>query len=151
MAGLAFAAIYREGFETVLFYQALLVDASGAAVLAGFAPGLALIVLVGALVIRLGVRLPLRQLFGVTNAILLWLALVFLGKGIYNLQEAGTFAPTPVRWLPDHPALHQLLGFHPLLETVLAQLALIVFVGTAYGHYRRRLRLRAAGSLAKAA
>ena len=151
MAGLAFAAIYREGFETVLFYQALLLDASGAAVLAGFAPGLALIVLVGALVIRLGVRLPLKQLFGVTNAILLWLALVFLGKGIYNLQEAGVFAPTPLRWLPDHPALHQLLGFHPLLETVLAQLALVAFVGAAYGYYRRLLRLRAAVSLPKAA
>ncbi len=144
MAGLAFAAIYREGFETVLFYQALLLDADGSAVLAGFAPGLVLILLVGALVIRLGVRLPLRQLFAVTNAILLWLAFVFLGKGIYNLQEAGAFAPTPLRWLPDHPALHQLLGFHPLLETVVAQLTLLVLIAGAWGWYRHRERGRAA-------
>ena len=35
--GLAFAAVYREGFETVLFYQALMFDAGPGPVLAGFA------------------------------------------------------------------------------------------------------------------
>ncbi|MCI0434301.1 MAG: FTR1 family iron permease [Gemmatimonadetes bacterium] len=142
MAGLAFAAVYREGFETVLFYQALLLDAGGTAVLAGFVPGFVLIALVGTLVIRLGVRLPLKRLFGMTNAILLWLALVFLGKGLYNLQEAGVFAPTPIRWLPDHPVLQQVLGFHPLVETVLAQLAFVAFIAVTFAFHRRRLQAR---------
>jgi len=138
MAGLAFAAVYREGFETVLFYQALLYDSSSPAVLAGFVPGLLIILGVGFAIIRAGVKLPLRRLFAVTNTILLYLALVFTGKGIYNLQEAGLFAPHPVRWAPDHEALRQLLGFYPLAETILAQLAFAVLMAGTYVYYRRR-------------
>jgi FTR1 family protein len=150
MAGLAFAAVYREGFETVLFYQALMFDASSTAVLAGFVPGLALIVGLGIAVLRLGVRLPLRTLFGITNFILLYLAFVFLGKGIYNLQEAGVFAPRPIGWLPDHGALRQLLGFYPLAETVLAQagfLSLLAATWVFYVYRRKALAVAASPAL----
>jgi high-affinity iron transporter len=143
MAGLAFAAIYREGFETVLFYQALLFDGHSAAVFAGFAPGLVLILLIGTVIIRLGTRLPLKRVFAITNGILVWLAFVFLGKGLYNLQEAGLFAPRPIGWMPDHEALRQFLGFYPLAETVLAQLAFVAFIVFTWMFYRRRIaRLR---------
>jgi len=141
MAGLAFAAVYREGFETVLFYQALMFDASAAAVLAGFLPGMALIVGLGVAVLRLGVRLPLRTLFGITNAILLYLAFVFLGKGIYNLQEAGVFAPRPIGWLPDHDVLRQLFGFYPLAETLVAQAAFLTALAATWMFYVVRRRV----------
>jgi high-affinity iron transporter len=139
MAGLAFAAVYREGFETVLFYQALLYDSSSTAVLAGFLPGIVIITAIGAGILRLGAKLPLRQLFAVTNSILLWLAFVFLGKGIYNLQEAGLFAPHPLAWMPDNEALRQLLGIYPLVETLLAQLAFLTVLLSMYVYYRRRV------------
>jgi high-affinity iron transporter len=138
MAGLAFAAVYREGFETVLFYQALLFDVGPGAVLGGFVPGMLLILVVGFLIVRLGVRLPLRTVFGVTNAILVYLAFVFLGKGLYNLQEAGVFAPTPVRWLPDSEALRQIAGLYPVAQTLLAQTALLFGLVGSYLLYRRR-------------
>ena len=144
MAGLAFAAIYREGFETVLFYQALLLDDQSSAVLAGFTPGLVLILLVGAAIIRLGVKLPLKKVFAITNGILVWLAFVFLGKGLYNLQEAGLFAPRPIGWMPDHEALRQLLGFYPLAETILAQLTFAGFITCTWLFYRRRIARRSA-------
>ena len=139
MAGLAFAAVYREGFETVLFYQALLYDSSSTAVLAGFVPGVLIITAIGAAILRLGAKLPLRQLFAVTNTILLWLAFVFLGKGIYNLQEAGLFAPHPLAWMPDNEVLRQLLGMYPLVETLLAQLAFLTGLLAMYVYYRRRI------------
>jgi high-affinity iron transporter len=139
MMGLAFAAVYREGFETVLFYQALLMDAGSSAVLAGFAPGTVLIALVGYAVIRAGLKLPLKRVFAVTNSILLYLAFVFLGKGIYNLQESGAFAAQPIEWLPAHPLLQQVFGFYPLLETVLAQLTLAALLVVALIVYRRQL------------
>ncbi|MGH7501178.1 MAG: FTR1 family iron permease [Longimicrobiales bacterium] len=139
MAGLAFAAVYREGFETVLFYQTLLMDDHSVAVFAGFAPGLVLILLTGTAIIRLGVKLPLKNVFAITNGILVWLAFVFLGKGLYNLQEAGLFAPRPIRWLPDHEALRQLFGFYPLAETVLAQSVFITFIAFTWLFYRRRI------------
>lgn len=138
MAALAFAAVYREGFETVLFYQALLFDAGAGALLAGFLPGLLLIVGLGVGIIRLGVRLPIRKTFAATNAILLYLAFVFLGKGLYNLQEAGVFAPHPVAWIPDHAALRQLLGLYPVAETVAAQAVLLILIGGGYVYYRGR-------------
>lgn len=136
MAGLAFAAVYREGFETVLFYQALLFDSGGAAVAAGFVPGAVLITLVGAALIRLGVRLPLKQVFTVTNTVLLYLAFVFLGKGIYNLQEAGLFAPHVLGWIPDNGALRQVLGIYPLAETILAQVAFLALLAGTWVVYR---------------
>lgn len=139
MAGLAFAAIYREGFETVLFYEALRYDVGSTAVLAGFAPGMILILGVGVAIIRLGLKLPLRQVFSVTNTILLYLAFVFLGKGIYNLQEAGLFAPHPVAWAPDHEALRLALGFYPIAETMLAQAGFLALILATYALYRRSM------------
>jgi FTR1 family protein len=128
MVGLAFAAVYREGFETVLFYQALLFDAGAGAVLAGFVPGFLAIVAIGVGIVRLGLRLPLKRVFGVTGTVLLWLAFVFLGKGLYNLQEAGVFAARPLAWMPDHEALRQLLGLYPLAQTMVAQLAFLLIL-----------------------
>lgn len=140
MAGLAFAAVYREGFETVLFYQALLLDSGPGPVLSGFIPGTVLILAVGAAILKLGVKLPLKQVFAATNAILIYLALVFTGKGIYALQEAGIFAAHPLTWLPDSGALKQFLGFHPLAETMVAQLAFGTLVFATYLYYRMRRR-----------
>lgn len=143
MVGLAFAAVYREGFETVLFYQALMFDAGAGAVLAGFIPGILVIVAIGVGIVRLGLRLPLKRVFAVTGSVLLYLALVFLGKGLYNLQEAGLYAPRPLGWVPDHEALRQLLGLYPLAQTVLAQVVfLLLLAGGAV--WIRTVRRRAA-------
>jgi FTR1 family protein len=139
MAGLAFAAVYREGFETVLFYQALLFDSGPDAVLAGFIPDLILILGIGIGIIRLGLRLPLRQVFRFTNAILLYLAFVFLGKSLYNLQEAGLFSPHPLPWIPDHEAIRQLLGIYPVAETVLAQAVFLALLAGTGLYYRRHV------------
>ena len=138
MAGLAFAAVYREGFETVLFYQALQYDVGTRAILAGFVPGAILITALGVAIVKYGVKLPIRRVFAVTNAILLYLAFTFLGKGLYNLQEAGLFSPAPLAWLPDYQALRQLFGIYPVAQTLLAQLAFLALVVATYMLYRVR-------------
>ena len=138
MAGLAFAAVYREGFETVLFYQALLFDAGTNAVLAGAVPGFLLVIGVGFAIVRLGLKLPLRRVFAATNMVLLFLAFTFLGKGIYNLQEGGAFAPLPVAWVPDHPAFSLVFGIYPIAESLLAQAALLTALATVAFVYKRR-------------
>lgn len=99
LAALSFVAVFRECFETVLFYQALWSQtradaqpmiASGAAVAA-----LALLVL-AVLVLRLSARLPMRQFFAGTGLLLFVLAVVFAGKGMIALQEAGIVPLVPV-------------------------------------------------------
>lgn len=145
MAMLAFAAVYREGFETVLFYQALAFDSGMGAILMGFIPGAIVIIAFGFAIIRAGVKLPLKKVFAGTNAVLMYLAFVFIGKGLYNLQEAGLYSPHPLP-LPDHPALRQLLGFYPLVETLAAQAAFILLLMATYLVYRSRMLQPAAAA-----
>lgn len=121
----AFLAVYREGAETVLFYQALAADASGSgltAVAGGFVLGGLLLVAVY-LGMRYGaVRLPLRPFFLGTGALLYYMAFVFAGKGVMELAEGKLFEPTLISWIPSVP----LIGFYPYLQTLVPQLLLVL-------------------------
>ncbi|MDX2167058.1 MAG: c-type cytochrome [Deltaproteobacteria bacterium] len=119
----AFLAVYREGTETVLFYRALLGEAgdSLAPVLAGMAIGSLGLALFYAAYMRLGQRLPMRQFFLVTGGLLYYLAVVFAGKGVAELQAGGVVPTTLLAWAPRI----ELLGVFPTLETMLAQAVLV--------------------------
>lgn len=121
----AFLAVYREGAETVLFYQALGADAHGTglgAIVGGFAAGCALLFVIY-LVMRHGaVRLPIRPFFLATGGLLYYLSFVFAGKGVMELVEGKLFVPSSIPWMPTLPAL----GIYPYLQTLLPQAALLV-------------------------
>lgn len=124
LGGAAFLAVYREGVETVLFYKALF-DGAGSqagAVVLGFGIGLAGLAVVYVLYQRLGRRLPLRQFFLVTGGLLYYLAVVFAGKGIAELQGAGIVSTTLLPWVPRIDAL----GLYPTVESVAAQAVLLL-------------------------
>jgi high-affinity iron transporter len=127
LAGVVFLAVYREGFETVLFYAALVASADGsAAVLAAIVAG----IVVGTLTLsgvylamqRWGVRLPLKPFFAVTSALLYLMAFNFIGQGVAELQAAGVIGATPLDWMPSIPAL----GIFPTAQTLASQLALAI-------------------------
>jgi high-affinity iron transporter len=127
LASAAFLAVYREGFETVLFYKALFLSgASGGAgpVVAGIVLGSAVLVVVYVGISRFGVRLPLKPFFGVTSAFLYYMAFVFAGKGVADLQEGGLVSTTVVAWAPRVPAL----GVYPTVESLAAQAALMALL-----------------------
>ncbi len=90
--GLAFFAVLREGLETALFLTAAAFQSDGLSIVVGAGIGLALAVLVGALVFRFSVRLNLRTFFNVTGLLLLLVAAGLVAQGVHELQEAG--------WLP---------------------------------------------------
>jgi high-affinity iron transporter len=120
LAAAAFLAVYREGFETVLFYQALY----GTGGAAGAAPITAGLVLGGAALVglyvaieRFGVRVPLRPFFAVTGALLYFMAFVFAGRGVTDLQEGSWIGATPVARVPAN----DFLGIHPTLESLMVQ------------------------------
>jgi high-affinity iron transporter len=144
LASAAFLAVYREGFETVLFYKALIISAGPTAALAPIAGGMLLgaLILVGIYIAvnRFGIRLPLKPFFAVTSGFLYYMAFVFAGAGIAELQEGGFVPMTPVPWAPRIPAL----GIHPTVETLVAQcvliaLALVALVWTFVIEPRRTL------------
>ena len=128
LASAAFLAVYREGFETVLFYKALFVaggsGSSTVAVIAGIALGAVVMVIVYLAINRFGVRLPLKPFFGVTSAFLYYMAFVFAGKGVAELQEGNILPTTIVPWAPRIPAL----GIYPTSESLAAQGVLLVLL-----------------------
>jgi hypothetical protein len=71
---------------------------------------------------RFGVRLPLKPLFGVTSALLYYMAVVFAGQGVAELQEGGAMSLTPIAWAPRIPTL----GIYPTVESLLAQAVLVI-------------------------
>ena len=70
---------------------------------------------------RFGVRIPLRPFFAVTSVLLYYMAFVFMGKGIRELQEGNA---VPITVIPGFPHV-EALGLFPSVETLLAQLALL--------------------------
>lgn len=124
LAGLSFIAVYREVFETILFYQALWVqtDTTGKSMaLGGLGVGAAVLAVLAWLVIRYSARLPLRQFFSVTGILMFVLAVVFAGKGVAALQEAGYIPVNPVNF----PRI-DLLGIYPNLQGLALQLGLLL-------------------------
>jgi high-affinity iron transporter len=122
--------VYREGFETILFYKALFVagGSSGSAlpVLAGIGAGSVVLAVAYLAINRFGVKLPLKPFFGVTSAFLYYMAFVFAGKGIAELQEGGLMSTTIVPWGPRVATL----GIYPTVESLALQgvlLALFAF------------------------
>jgi high-affinity iron transporter len=122
LASAAFLAVYREGFETVLFYKALFVSggsASVAPVFAGIACGTVVLVAVYVAINRFGVKLPLKPFFAFTGAFLYYMAFVFAGKGVAELQEGGLIPTTVLPWA--EAIRTPSLGIYATAESLAAQ------------------------------
>ncbi len=126
---LAFFTIYREGFETVLFYQAMFGFAKYLETFVGlgFVLGMASLLAIYFVMRRLGRRLPLRALFGLTMGIGAYLSIAFLGNAVRELQVLDIVPYTSM--LGTVPRLDinlaAMTGIYPTLETVVAQLVLL--------------------------
>ena len=126
LVGVSFLAVYREAFETVLFYQALWLQSQNtqAFVIWGFLCGTVLVAALVYGIFKLQVKIPLRLFFGVSSALLYLLAFVFAGEGIKDLQAVGWISETPLSWAPQLP----ILGIYPTVETLLAQGILVLLL-----------------------
>lgn len=129
---LAFVVVYREVFETILFYVAMWSQGGGHAIVAGSL--FAVVVLAGIAwsMLRLSARLPIAQFFSFSSILMAILAVVLTGKGIAAVQEAG--------WLPAElvslPRI-EWIGLYPTLQGVLAQVLCLVVLVTAFLMNRR--------------
>lgn len=140
VAFIAFIAVYREVFETVLFYEALWAQAGPPGHVPVFGGAVAAALGLAALtwgIFRFGLRLPLKQFFAISAAVMFVLAFVFAGKGIAALQEAGKVPVTPLAF----PRI-DLLGIYPTVQSLAAQL-LLVLIGVALLWRGRRRRVPA--------
>jgi high-affinity iron transporter len=135
---LSFFTVYREGFETVLFYQAMISFAKHMEwyVVAGLAIGLGVIAGITFVVRKLGRKLPLRVLFGLTMGIGAYMSIAFIGNAVREFQEVGYIQTTHL--IGTVPRLDintaAMTGIHPTLETIIAQIVLfgVYLAGSLY-------------------
>ncbi len=147
-----FTAIYREGFETALFYQALLSFGTGLGVWValGFVLGVIALGVVAWLIFKLGRRIPIKAFLGVAVVLLMATSVALLGNAVRALQEADVIGLHRLSGWPKAPIfLAQTLGYWPSRETILAQVALTaVYVLGALYVFVLRPRMRRRGERA---
>ncbi len=127
---LSFFTIYREGFETVLFYQAMISFAKYMEwyVIIGLISGLAIIIGIAVIIRKLGKKLPLRVLFGITMGIGAYMSITFIGNAVREFQEIGYISTTHLFGIIPRLDINlaSMTGIHPTLETTLAQISLLM-------------------------
>jgi len=148
LAFVAFLAVFREGAETALFYQALLARGPQTLppMLGGLVLGSMLLVVLWIAIQRFGVRIPLRGFFGTTSGLLYLLAFIFMGKGLRELQEGNLLSITPI----EHGPYVGALGIFPSVETLAGQgvLVLLALVAVAATLWPRKSRHGAIATVA---
>ena len=128
---LGFSTVYREGFETVLFLQALELSSGLWIVLEGVALGSIGVAAVAVATFVLERKLPYKKMLIVTGALLTVVLVIMVGKTARTMQGVGWLPITPIDLeVPYWMGLW--LGIFPTVETLVAQAASVVFVVGSY-------------------
>lgn len=137
---LAFIAVYREVFETILFYAAMAAEEHVEALVAGALSGAVALAVIAVLMLKFSQRLPIGKFFAYSSALVAVLAVVLAGKGISALQESGMVAVTTAGWVPRIPVL----GIFPTVQGITAQLVTLAILLTGFAWNSRGARRLAA-------
>jgi high-affinity iron transporter len=129
LIGVGFMTIFREGFETTLFMQSLILEAGMRPVLLGLALGGVFIGAVGFAVFSIGAKLPYRKMLVVTGFLVVFVLFTFIGSTVRLFQTVG--------WLPVHPVpglelpawMGVWLGLYPTWEGLLIPFGTFAYVG----------------------
>jgi high-affinity iron transporter len=144
-----FTAMYREGLETALLYQALVEFGQGLGwwIVAGLAAGVVALAVVSYLIFKLGRRLPVKTFLVAAVLLLMATSVAFLGNAVRSLQTADLVGLTPIDGLPRSPIfLSQALGYWPSVQTLASQAVLVtVYALGATWLLMVRPRVRAGG------
>lgn len=137
LALVGFTAIFREGVETALMYQALVSFGTGLIgwILLGLGLGLVALTVVSYGIFKLGRKLPIKTFLSGAVILLMATSVAFLGNAVRSLQEADVIGLTALHGWPRAPIfLSQALGYWPSLQTILTQ-AVLTAIYVAGGVY----------------
>ena len=152
---LSFFTVYREGFETVLFYQAMFGFAKYMELYVGLGFILGILSLLGIYFgfRKLGKRLPLRALFGLTMGIGAYLSIAFLGNAIREFQVLDYIPYTSMLGIIPRLDINvaTMTGIYPTLETTIGQIILlsVYLVASLYVLVLRPKRQKALATMRK--
>ena len=133
---LAFIAVYREVFETILFFTAMAAEGNVGSLVGGAVVGFATLAAIAVAMLRFSRRLPIGKFFAYSSALIAVLAVVLAGKGVAALQEAGLISIHPLAALPRI----SLLGLFPTLQGLVAQIATLLALLLGFAWNRRTAR-----------
>ena len=128
---LGFTAVYREGFEIVLFLQTMRLRAGSHVVINGVAIGVTLTLIVAVLTFVLHQRLPYKKMLVLTGIMLGGVLLVMVGEQVQEMQQAGWCSTTSIalaipRWMGTW------FAFFPTAEGLVSQAMAAIFVIGSY-------------------
>jgi high-affinity iron transporter len=133
--GLAFVVVYREVFETILFYIAIWNAENAGAILAGAGAAVVSLAVIGWALMRYGRALPVGKFLAYSSALIAVLCVVLIGKSVSALQEAG--------WLPVNPLAGfirvEMLGLYPTVQGIAAQVAMGALLLIGFWNNQRRI------------
>ena len=132
----AFLAVAREGAELIMFFQGMRANITNNPHMlwAGLALAVVILVIVYFAITKLSVRLPLKPFFTFTSVLMFILYISFVGKGVYELQEADVIGRTVIPWMNGFN--FELLGIYDRYENLIPQLILLALTIFTY---RRQL------------
>ena len=129
---LGFTSMYREGFETVLFLQALALDAGPAIVLQGVALGAIAVVIVGIITFKVQARLPYKKMLVWTGVLIGVVLVTMVGKTVHVMQAVGWLGITPIQGLVLPYWAGLWFGLYATWQGIIAQVGAATFVIGSY-------------------
>ncbi len=129
---LGFTSMYREGFETVLFLQALVLDAGTAVVLEGVAVGALAVLVVGLVTFKLQARLPYKKMLVWTGVLIGLVLVTMVGKTVHVLQAVGWLGISPIAGLTLPYWSGLWFGLYATWQGLIAQISAALFVLGSY-------------------
>lgn len=132
--GLTFLVVYREVFETIIFYAALWSQGNGGAVAAGAATAILLLAIIAVAMLRYSRKLPIATFFRYSAALMAVLTIVLAGKGVAALQEAGWIDIRPIALVPRV----DIVGLSPTVQSVAAQVVVAGAILLGFWYNRRK-------------
>lgn len=128
----AFLAVAREGAELIMFFQGMRANITNNPHMlwAGLALAVVILVIVYFAITKLSVRLPLKPFFTFTSVLMFILCISFVGKGVYELQEADVIGRTVIPWMNGFH--FELLGIYDRYENLIPQLILLALTIFTY-------------------
>ena len=128
----AFLAVAREGAELIMFFQGMRANITNNPHMlwAGLALAVVILVIVYFAITKLSVRLPLKPFFTFTSVLMFILCISFVGKGVYELQEADVIGRTIIPWMNGFN--FELLGIYDRYENLIPQLILLALTIFTY-------------------
>ncbi len=132
LIALGFTSVYREGFEIVLFLQALVLEGGIPVVLMGVIGASLAVALVGMVVFRLQKNLPYMKILIITGVLIGTVLLQMVGSTVHVLQVVGWLPIHVIPWLDLPYWLGTWFGVYPTWEGLGLQFAAMVFVVGSY-------------------